>query len=727
MSQQRPPRSLHLALALLAALLCLPAGPAAGDAASPYGVDIHSPGGDELTLVMNKVQAAKIGWVHVAVNWPWVEPSPGTFDWTLYDAIVAAASARGIQVLATILYTPAWATSGRPQTGVPDTAAWADFCRRAAERYRGSIGYWGLWNEPNLAEFWDGSRQQYIEGLLKPGADAIHAGNPNARVGGPGLAHLGSTHWFDWLDDAIRQAGDHLDFVIHHAYASDSGGVTAKLNDSTAFGGFPGLWSVSPPSLQEVLHDAGWWGRPVWLTETGWQSKAVGEAQQAAYYTGILDDWYTGRSGQTWLTKLFFYEVKDGTSPTSPSWGILRPDGSEKPAYAAYRDFIAAGQPQPADGARSTSSTLPSAMEAGQRIAVRLTFRNDGASTWTAADNYKLGAPGDADSFAAPRQLLAPGESVAPGQEKTFAFDFQAPAHAGTYLTQWQMLREGVAWFGDVASRQVAVTAAPPAAQRTLGLLGGRFSVGVSWHDVSSGKAGYGRAVPDSDQTGMYWFFDASNLELVVKALDGRALNRHFWFFYGALSDVEYWITVTDTATGAVQTYYNPPGNLCGRGDTSAFNGGRGKSAAAGGPAGGAWAAALLPDAALETAAIGGAATTPDASGSCVADAENLCLLANRFQVRVRWQLTSGGSGKGQANPASDQTGTFWFFDPRNVELVVKALDGRSLTGKFWVFYGALSDVDYTITVTDTVTGSSKEYHNRQGNLCGRGDTSALD
>jgi hypothetical protein len=53
-------------------------------------------------------------------------------------------------------------------------------------------------------------------------------------------------------------------------------------------------------------------------------------------------------------------------------------------------------------------------------------------------------------------------------------------------------------------------------------------------------------------------------------------------------------------------------------------------------------------------------------------------------------------------------------------------LDGRPLTGKFWVFYGALSDVEYWITVTDTVTGASKQYHNKRGNLCGKGDTSAL-
>ena len=39
-------------------------------------------------------------------------------------------------------------------------------------------------------------------------------------------------------------------------------------------------------------------------------------------------------------------------------------------------------------------------------------------------------------------------------------------------------------------------------------------------------------------------------------------------------------------------------------------------------------------------------------------------------------------------------------------------LDGRPVNGHFWVFYGALSDVEYTITVTDTVTGNRRRYHN---------------
>jgi len=92
----------------------------------------------------------------------------------------------------------------------------------------------------------------------------------------------------------------------------------------------------------------------------------------------------------------------------------------------------------------------------------------------------------------------------------------------------------------------------------------------------------------------------------------------------------------------------------------------------------------------------------------------------------VAWRDHDNRTGQGFAVPRTDQTGTYWFFDARNIELVVKVLDGTLVNGKRWVFYGALSDVQYDITVVDTVTNARKVYHNKSGNLCGKGDTSAF-
>ena len=59
----------------------------------------------------------------------------------------------------------------------------------------------------------------------------------------------------------------------------------------------------------------------------------------------------------------------------------------------------------------------------------------------------------------------------------------------------------------------------------------------------------------------------------MLKVLDGRTLNNRWWVFYGALSSVEYRITVTDTVTNQVKTYINQSGILASQADTAAFIG----------------------------------------------------------------------------------------------------------------------------------------------------------
>lgn len=111
----------------------------------------------------------------------------------------------------------------------------------------------------------------------------------------------------------------------------------------------------------------------------------------------------------------------------------------------------------------------------------------------------------------------------------------------------------------------------------------------------------------------------------------------------------------------------------------------------------------------------------------CKEDAEHLCLLGKRFRVSVAWSsANAGGTGTGKAIPMSADTGGFWFFQSSNYELLVKVLDGRSLNQKYWVFYGALSDVEYDITVVDTATSAVKTYHNAAGVMQSVGDTGAF-
>jgi len=111
----------------------------------------------------------------------------------------------------------------------------------------------------------------------------------------------------------------------------------------------------------------------------------------------------------------------------------------------------------------------------------------------------------------------------------------------------------------------------------------------------------------------------------------------------------------------------------------------------------------------------------------CADSGTSLCLWSGRFEVSVSWSASHiGQSGRGFSMPLTTDSGAFWFFQPSNIELVIKVLDGRTVNGRFWVFCGALSDVGYTITITDTETGAQKTYTNPEGTLASRADTEAF-
>ena len=259
-------------------------------------------------------------------------------------------------------------------------------------------------------------------------------------------------------------------------------------------------------------------------------------------------------------------------------------------------------------------------------------------------------------------------------------------------------------------------TAAPAACQSgdtRLCLASGRFQVEVDWKDFQ-GNTGTGHAVPLTADTGYFWFFADSNVEAVVKVLDARSLNQAFWIFYGALSSVDYTITVTDTQTGLSRRYHNPSGQLASVGDTNGF-----------GPLG-AFDTKTFETSAPALALVAARTDARAATGTCTSGPGKLCLQSNRFALTTAWKDFQGHTGTGTAVSLTGDTGYFWFFSPTNVEVVTKVLDGRGLNNKFWLFYGALSNVEYTLTVTDTQTGAVKTYKNPLGQFGSVGDTGAF-
>lgn len=114
------------------------------------------------------------------------------------------------------------------------------------------------------------------------------------------------------------------------------------------------------------------------------------------------------------------------------------------------------------NSAEFVSQSVSATMYSGEKYTVSVTMRNSGTSTWTAANQYRLGSQNPMDNQTWGLGRVDVAASVAPGQTYTFTFTVTAPQKIGTYNFQWKMLREGVEWFGAVGANAVVNVTLPP-------------------------------------------------------------------------------------------------------------------------------------------------------------------------------------------------------------------------------------------------------------------------
>jgi hypothetical protein len=275
----------------------------------------------------------------------------------------------------------------------------------------------------------------------------------------------------------------------------------------------------------------------------------------------------------------------------------------------------------------------------------------------------------------------------------------------GTAVVAWIGNGTGVSDHVDFFVRRFRSTCIPGGRQLCLGA-NGRFALEADWQ-TPDGNQGPATPSPVVEDSGGFWFFAASSVELFAKIVDGRALNGAFWLLWGGMTNVGVTLRVTDTLQGLTRTYDNPLGDFPSMADVNAF-----------------------PDASLPPAPRPPAAQTAPGprsatSPTCTATPGTLCL-HGRFQVGVAFENGANLLGVGQVIPATYDSGYFWFFAPWNLEIAVKVLDGTAVNGHFWVFAASLSNVQFAITLTDTVTGEVRVYDNPPGIMRSFGDTTAF-
>jgi hypothetical protein len=277
-------------------------------------LNVHIPSNRILRDVANNLG---MRWIRVDFDWFRIEPQQGEFRWRDTDRVVNRAFRLNLEVLATLSYTPAWASSNSSNPSISDPPAspafWTDIVRQVINRYREQVRFWQFWNEPNLRQFWGGSMSQYRTQILQPAATLAGELNPASQTVSPGLANLGN--WRDWFEEVMK-AKELLNVINHHNYQSNGRDVIRDLEEDAPF----------RPSLRTLMEQNGVDDLPFWITETGRESR---EGDQLEYYQDVVAELRIS----PWVDRIFFFHYTDGPGQGNGGFGIVREDLSPKPAY----------------------------------------------------------------------------------------------------------------------------------------------------------------------------------------------------------------------------------------------------------------------------------------------------------------------------------------------------------------------------------------------------------
>lgn len=317
------------------------------------GGNIQNLGATDLTRYLDGAQAAHTGWIRVDLNWSVIQADgPTSYNWAPFDNVVRATTARGMKVLAGILYTPAWARSAGMGANTPpaDLTAFATFARTAVARYAPmGVHAYEVWNEPNIVNFWaPGPDPARYTQLLKLAYPAIKGADPSASVISAGLSPYGA------YGETDAQHMNPLTF-LERMYASGAAGSFDAVGwhpYNYPWGLGYATWSAwsqmsqTSPSARSIMTAHGDAAKQIWATEfgapTGSTTRDITEAAQAK----LVTDSYTQLKSWSWAGPAFFYSYHDnGTnkSDVEQNFGVMHFDWTPKLSYAAYQSAAAAG------------------------------------------------------------------------------------------------------------------------------------------------------------------------------------------------------------------------------------------------------------------------------------------------------------------------------------------------------------------------------------------------
>ncbi len=312
---------------------------------------------DELSSQLSRMQAAQVTWVRQFFSWDDIEFKPRQFDWDPWDAIVDAVDAfPQLELVAVLMNTPEHASGSQVPSAPPrDPAVFGEFARTFAQRYGAAIGFYQIWDEPNLGAAWgqrDPEPAHYLA-LLRAAWQAIHSADPDATViaaapaptieQGPrnlsdllwleSLYALGAADWMDALaakpygfnspPDERAVAEERLNFsrivALRELMVRHGDGHKALWASAWGWNSLPADWN-GPPSI---------WGQVTAQQRSEWTLAALARAEL---------EW-------PWLGGMILQHWQSDAPPDDPlqGFGLLDASGQATPLLNAL-----AGRPAPA-------------------------------------------------------------------------------------------------------------------------------------------------------------------------------------------------------------------------------------------------------------------------------------------------------------------------------------------------------------------------------------------
>lgn len=313
---------------------------------------------------LDLVQEMGFRWVKQVFPWRDIEShARGQYDWWRTDRIVEDAEERGLNLLVRLDRQPFWSQidgGELPLENAPpaDYQDFQNFCHSVAERYRGRIQAYQVWNEPNLSREWGNqppNAAEYVL-LLQNCYRGIRSGDPDAIVISAGLAPTGTDlpvavpderFFREMYEAGVDEVCDMIG-VNAPGYAMPPQIDPAVVAADPALGGHRWMAFRHVEDIRRIMLEYGDGETQIAILEMGWTTDpvhpdyswyAVSEQQQAEYLAGAY--WYARQHWQPWIgimTTIYLPDPYWTEDNEEYWWAVSYPDWPEtrvRPAFDA--------------------------------------------------------------------------------------------------------------------------------------------------------------------------------------------------------------------------------------------------------------------------------------------------------------------------------------------------------------------------------------------------------